>query len=129
MTGRVVHFELPTDDAERAQAFYREAFDWTITPILELNYAIAGTTPSDENGMPTEPGAINGGMLPRQEPVTGPTITIEVDDIEHALARIEQLGGKVARGKFAVGSMGFAAYFSDSEGNLVGLWENAEPAG
>lgn len=24
-----------------------------------------------------------------------------------------------------VGDMGFAAYFEDSEGNLMGLWENA----
>jgi predicted enzyme related to lactoylglutathione lyase len=25
----------------------------------------------------------------------------------------------------AVGDMGFAAYFTDTEGNLMGLWENA----
>jgi predicted enzyme related to lactoylglutathione lyase len=24
-----------------------------------------------------------------------------------------------------VGDMGFAAYFNDSEGNLMGLWQNA----
>jgi hypothetical protein len=27
--------------------------------------------------------------------------------------------------KTAVGDMGFAAYFTDPEGNVVGLWETA----
>jgi len=41
---------------------------------------------------------------------------------------IETGGGKVIRPKMAVGDMGFAAYFKDSEGNVIGLWENAKPA-
>ncbi|WP_424204801.1 VOC family protein [Sulfuricaulis sp.] len=28
---RVVHFELPADDPQRAVAFYEKAFGWTIT--------------------------------------------------------------------------------------------------
>lgn len=126
MTGRVVHFELPADDVERAQAFYRDAFGWTINAMPEMSYTIVGTTPSDENGMPTEPGAINGGMLARQEPITHPVITVDVADIDQALERIERLGGKVVRGRTAVGDMGFAAYFADSEGNVVGLWETVQ---
>ena len=35
-------------------------------------------------------------------------------------------GGTVASERMAVGGMGFAAYFSDTEGNLIGLWESAE---
>ena len=31
----------------------------------------------------------------------------------------------VAGEKMAVGDMGFAAYFKDSEGNVMGLWQNA----
>ena len=34
-------------------------------------------------------------------------------------------GGDVALGRQPVGDMGFTAYFTDTEGNLVGLWENA----
>ena len=33
MSGRVVHFEVPYDDAERAHGFYREVFGWQIQPI------------------------------------------------------------------------------------------------
>jgi uncharacterized protein len=28
---KVVHFELPADDPQRAVAFYEKAFGWTIT--------------------------------------------------------------------------------------------------
>jgi predicted enzyme related to lactoylglutathione lyase len=125
MSGRVVHFEIPADDVERAQAFYRDAFGWTINPMPQMNYTIVGTAPSDENGMPTAAGAINGGMLARQGPITSPVITIEVDDVEQALSQIEKLGGKTAIGKQAVGDMGFAAYFTDPDGNVVGLWQSA----
>jgi uncharacterized protein len=125
VSGKVVHFEIPADDPERAQAFYREAFGWQIDSMPEFQYAMVRTTATNETGMPTEPGAINGGMLRRQEPITTPLITIAVDDIDDALARIEKLGGKTARTRHAVGEMGFAAYFTDPEGNLTGLWQNA----
>lgn len=125
MTDAVVHFELPADDLERAQAFYREAFGWTLNSVPGMGYVLVSTTPTDEQGAPREAGAINGGMLRRQEPVSAPVITIQVESIDQALERIERLGGSVARGRHAVGTMGFAAYVRDTEGNVVGLWENA----
>ncbi len=126
MSGRVVHFELPADDLDRARGFYREAFGWRTDTAPEMDYVMVSTTPTLDNGMPAEPGAINGGMLPRRGPVTAPVITIEVDDIDAALARVESLGGKTARGRQAVGDMGFSGYFVDPEGNLVGLWQSAD---
>jgi predicted enzyme related to lactoylglutathione lyase len=125
MSGRVVHFEMPADDLDRAQGFYQEAFGWQVNPIPQLNYSLVSTTPVDDQGQPTEPGAINGGMLRRGSPVTSPVITVEVDDIDRALMKIEELGGKTMVGRQAVADMGFSAYFADSEGNVVGLWENA----
>lgn len=125
MSARVVHFEVPFDDAERALSFYRDVFDWQIQPLPEMDYNIVSTGPGDDQGMPTEPGYIGGGMLQRQAPVTAPAITLAVDDIDATLATIEEHGGSTVQGKQPVGDMGFAAYFSDSEGNVVGLWQNA----
>ncbi|GAA4707193.1 VOC family protein [Phytohabitans rumicis] len=125
MSGKVVHFELPADDMERAQSFYHDAFGWQITPMPEMSYAMAVTTPTDEQGMPTEPGGINGGLTPRQGSVTSPTLTIGVDSVDEALAAVEKYGGRVVAGRQAVGDMGFVGYFADPEGNVVGLWENA----
>jgi predicted enzyme related to lactoylglutathione lyase len=48
-----------------------------------------------------------------------------VPSIDETLERIPGLGGTVVAGKAAVGEMGFAAYVSDPEGNVVGLWETA----
>jgi len=121
---KVVHFEIPADDIARAQKFYTTVFEWKMNSIPGMGYTILNTTPTGENGMPKEPGAINGGMSERQEPVKSPVITIDVSNIDEALKKIEQNGGKVVRGKEAVGDMGYAAYFKDSEGNFVGLWQN-----
>ena len=122
---KVVHFEVPYDDGERARAFYREAFGWRLDSMPEFDYTAVVTSPTDRDGRPSEPGTVNGGMFRRQEPLTTPVVTIGVDDIDDSLARVEKLGGTVIAGKEPVGSMGFAAYFRDTEGNVMGLWQNA----
>lgn len=123
MAGQVVHFEIPADDVGRAQSFYRDAFGWQVTPMPEMSYTIVTTSAVDEQGMPTEPGAINGGMLARTEPITHPVVVINVDDVDNALERVQGLGGTVLQTKTAVGDMGYSAYFNDPEGNVIGLWQ------
>lgn len=128
MSGKVVHFEVPFDDAERATSFYREVFGWSTTHVPELDYTLVNTGPTDENGWPTEAGFIGGGMLKREAPNDRPTVVIDVADIEATLAKIEAHGGSTVQGRQQVGSMGWAAYFTDAEGNLMGLWQSAEEA-
>jgi uncharacterized protein len=122
----VVHFELPADDVERARTFYRDAFGWNVITVPDMDYTLLGTaTTTDDMGRPTAAGEINGGMFARTEDLTQPLITIAVEDIDAALTKVEQCGGKTLRGRQAVGDMGFTGYFSDSEGTVVGLWQNA----
>ncbi|MEU4195627.1 VOC family protein [Kribbella sp. NPDC026611] len=125
MTGRIVHFEVPYDDGERARAFYRDAFGWNVMEMPELNYTMASTGPVDEQSMPSEPGFINGGMFQRSGELTGPMLTIDVPDIDAAWKTIESHGGERVGEKVPVGDMGFAAYFKDPEGNILGLWQSA----
>lgn len=122
--GKVVHFEIPADDLPRAKKFYSTVFGWSTSEMPEMEYVMLGTTESDENGMPKEPGAINGGMMKRQDPLRHPVVTIDVENIDDALASVKKNGGQVVREKLAVGDMGFTAYFRDSEGNVIGLWQN-----
>lgn len=124
MSGRVVHFEIPFDDGDRARSFYREAFGWELLDMPGMSYTLATTGPTGEQGA-TEPGFINGGMLRRQNPNDTPVLVIEVDDIDVALATIESLGGQTLLGRQQVGEMGWAAYFKDVEGNSMGLWQSA----
>jgi len=121
---KVVHFEIPADNLARAKRFYNTVFGWKMNEIPEMEYVIVGTEESDEDGMPKETGAINGGMLERQDPVKSPVITINVKSIDQAAATIEKNGGKIIRPKMPAGDMGFAAYFKDTEGNVIGLWQN-----
>jgi hypothetical protein len=121
---KVVHFEIPADNLARAKKFYNTVFGWKMNEIPEMEYVMVGTVESDEDGMPKETGAINGGMLERQDPVKSPVITINVKNIDQAAEAIEKNGGKLVRPKMAVGDMGYAAYFKDTEGNVIGLWQN-----
>lgn len=125
MSGQVIHFEIPADEPERAQAFYRDVFGWRINSVPEMEYALLLTADTDENGVVTTPGAINGGMLRRQGAITGPVVTVGVDDLEATLAHVEKAGGTVVVPRTAVGDMGFSAYVTDPEGNVVGLWQTA----
>jgi len=120
---RVVHFEVPAGDLDRAKKFYSNVFGWQIMDMPEMSYVIVTTTDSDEKG-PKNPGAINGGMMKRGS-IKNPVITIEVPDIDSHLKKIEEAGGKVVAPKIAVGDMGFSAYIMDTEGNVMGLWQNA----
>ncbi len=123
---KVVHFEIPADDVKRAEKFYEKTFGWNIDPMPEMEYTIVRTAEVDEKFMPKEVGSINGGMFKRTDELAGVMITIAVKDIDEHLKTIEKNGGKIARKKTAVGDMGFVAYFKDTEGNIVGLWENAK---
>ena len=124
MSGRVVHFEVPYDDAERARSFYADVFGWNIQPMPEMQYTIVSTGPATDQGMPAEPGYIGGGLAERREPLDRPIITIAVDDVNDALERIRANGGSPIGEPIPVGEMGIAAYFEDSEGNRMGLWQN-----
>ena len=130
MTGRVVHFEVPFSDGERARNFYRQAFGWRLNEMPEMKYTGVATGPvSEETGMPSEPGYIGGGMFEREPAFPqGPVITIDVGSIDEALEKIRSLGGEPVGEKTQVGDLGFAAYFKDTEGNVLGLWETASPS-
>jgi predicted enzyme related to lactoylglutathione lyase len=89
-------------------------------------YTTVITTPVDEQTrMPTQPGGINGGMMTRSPEIPGPVLTIEVASIDDALAAIEANGGGTIQARTPIPGMGAFAYFSDSEGNVLGLWESA----
>ena len=124
MSGRIVHFEIPFDDGDRARSFYREAFGWEVAQMPGMDNTMVSTGPTADAG-PSETGFINGGMAQRGDSFTAPTVVVDVEDIDAALEKIEGLGGTTLLTRTPVGDMGFSAYFRDPEGNAVGLWQNA----
>jgi uncharacterized protein len=122
---KIVHFEIPADDISRAKDFYRSTFGWQLDDMPEgMDYTIVRTVDVDEQQMPKEPGAINGGMMKRSSDTPSPVITINVDAIDDALKKVESGGGSTVRPRTEIPGMGAFAYFKDTEGNVMGLWEN-----
>ena len=123
MKGRIGHFEIPADNVQRATEFYKKTFEWSVQPVPQMDYTMVTTTESNAEGRPNSPGAINGGMGKRGGPLKNTVVTVIVDDIDAALKLIGKNGGKTVQKKQSIGDMGFTAYFSDTEGNTVGLYQ------
>lgn len=121
---KVVHFEIPIDNLDRAKKFYEENFGWKLQDVPDLSYTMAVTTEVGEDWMPKEPGAINGGMLKRNNAVPVPSFAIDVQNIDEVIEKIKASGGEIVKEKTSVGPMGFVAYFKDTEGNILSLWQN-----
>ncbi len=126
---KVQHFEIAVDDISRAKKFYESLFGWK---TMEMPMAEGGvyvglqTGPVDEKYKPNEPGYIGGGMFKRDShlPMSGTTVAITVENLDAMLERVKTSGGTVIMGKTEVGGMGFYAYMKDTEGNVIGLWQN-----
>jgi len=124
MSGEVVHFEIPADDLKRARSFYEKTFGWKLT-VMPDDYTMVATGEGDSEGMPKNPGYIGGGITTRANHVKAPVVVIMVDDIDASAKTIQKNGGKILQGKQPIGdgSMGFAGYFRDPEGNVVGIYQ------
>lgn len=120
---KVVHFELPFDDMARAKKFYQKAFGWEMTDVPEMEYVMAITAPLDSNRKYKEAGAINGGLFKREKKVNAPVIAIQVASVDEAVKRVEKAGGKVIIPKIMMGNMGYYARVADTEGNVIGVWQ------
>lgn len=95
MVSRVLHFEIPVDDPERAGAFYSAVFSWHVDRWGPLDYWSLTT------GEPPGPGA-EGALSPRTEEAPGVVVYMGVDDIETALDRVKQAGGTALTEKMPI---------------------------
>ena len=121
---KVVHFEIPFDNKERAMKFYTESFGWRLTDMPQMNYVIAQSVDVDETQMPKEPGAINGGLFQRPKEAPSPTIYVDVKSVDAAIKKVQAAGGKVVTPNTPIPGMGAYARVSDTEGNVIGLFQS-----
>jgi len=125
---RVVHFEIHADDPQRAVNFYQNVFGWQINKWEGPEDYWLVTT-----GANNEPG-INGAILQRRGPINSDAViayvcTIDVPDIDEAIAKATSQGGTVALPKMPVPGVGWLAYYKDSEGNIFGMLQTDAAAG
>lgn len=128
---KVQHFEIPVDDIARAKKFYESAFGWGTMdfPMPGMQYVGLHTGPVDDKQMWKEAGFINGGMFQRNPkfPLQGPTVAMTVENIDVAIGKVKAAGGTVVMEKMQVADMGLYAYVKDTEGNIIGIWQNLKP--
>ena len=116
MTNRVIHFEIPVDDSDRAGAFYHDVFGWNIERFGPVDYWNMTT------GAEPGPGA-EGALSPRADTPEGVVVYVGVDNIDDAMDKVKQAGGSLLTEKMPIPTMGWSAHFRDSEGNLIGLFQ------
>ena len=90
---RVIHFEIPAADPERALKFYHKVFGWKFDKWAgPMEYWMVTT------GVDGVPG-INGGMLKKPGPVSVTTNTIGVESVDVAIEAATSAGGKLVMPK------------------------------
>ena len=130
MNHGVVHFEIPADDPDKLASFYGDLFGWQVEKMPGgMEYWGLRTVPTDDKGMPTEPGGINGGLMRRQAPDQRPINYVNVESIDEYVGKAKSLGASVMVEKMSVPGMGWFAQLVDPQGNPFALWQTDMSAG
>lgn len=108
--------DISVDDVDRARAFYRELFGWTVEP---------GPPEAGGYTMCLLDGRAVAAIGPKMDPTasTAWTTYLAVDDADATAARIVEAGGTVPLPPFDVLDVGRLALAIDPGGALVGLWQ------
>jgi len=128
----VVHFEVPAEDPDKLSDFYTKLFDWKINKVPmggNNDYWVVSTVDTTEQGMPTEPGAINGGIYKRQGPQDRTMNYVNVESVDDYVKKATGLGATVVVQKTPIPGMGWFAQVTDPQGNTFGLFQNDGSAG
>jgi uncharacterized protein len=113
MAGEVVHIEIVSGDADRAQRFWGGLFGWQFgdSGMEGMDYRMAQTGP--------ESGAA---IYAAEEGRGHPKYYFATDDIDGSIATVRELGGESGE-KNPVPGHGWFAACKDSEGNEFHLWQ------
>ena len=119
----IVHFDIATDNPERAKEFYESLFDWKmINPPEMTDYYLIETKDLDGNS------GVGGGLGKRGDSSQKITSYIGVDSIEKYTNKVSQLDGSVVQPKMSVPGWGYLSICMDTEGNTFGLWQDDKKA-
>ena len=117
----MVHFELPFDDAARANKFYADIFGWESSKFDGQEEYYLQQTGGDD-----EPYGIGGALIERAAALNrrGTLIVLGVDDLDAYIAKVTAAGSEIVTPRTAIPGVGYFANFRDTEGNVVGMFED-----
>ena len=118
--GDITHVDIPADDVGRATTFYSGLFGWQIAEVPGYEGYPMWQAPNKISG---------GGIARRGDGLTSIRTYVEVDSIDDILARVTELGGRVAMEKSPISETSWYAAVEDTEGNVMGLYEGTTDPG
>jgi predicted enzyme related to lactoylglutathione lyase len=111
---RPVHFEYHSSDPEKTNAFFKDIFGWEVSKFPgPVEYFLVKTGAS-------QPG-IDGGVMRSKDGQPRTINTIEVENVDACLLKIQAAGGQVCLPKMAIPGVGWLAYAMEPMGNLFGI--------
>lgn len=115
----VVHFEIGGTDRKQLERFYAQLFDWKLDSHDSMNYTMIDTGVQ---------GSIGGGISGPTPggPPAWVTFYVHVDDLQAALDKAGNLGGKTVVPPTPIPNTGSFALFTDPQGNCIGLFKGEE---
>ena len=124
---KVVHFEMPFDDSERANKFYADVFGWQASKFAggPEDYYLQQTGPDDETY------GISGALIERAAALNrgGTLVVIAVDDLDAYIGKVTAAGAEIVTPRTVIPGVGYFANFRDTEGNVVGMFMDDNSAG
>lgn len=114
--GKMVHFDIPVDDTEKAKNFYGTVFGWKFTEVQPGMYWLVEAGAKEEMG-------INGAIMKRRDPGQPISSYLSCENIDKTIGMITQNGGEIVVPKSPVPGMGWFAFFKDPDKNIVGIWQ------
>src|SRR4051794_10719983 len=120
MHGTIAHVAINADDLAATRGFYETLFGW------EFSEYMPGFLRS------TSAGDVIAAIQQRRDLLDGvrtnaPEVTVEVDDVDAAVAGATASGGAVVMEKATIPGVGDLAFFTDPSGNLVGVIRYSGP--
>ena len=119
---KVVHFELPFDDAARANQFYADVFGWESSKFEggPEEYYLQQTGGDDE------PYGIGGALIERAAALNrgGTLVVLGVDDLDAYIGKVTAAGAEIVTPRTPIPGVGYFANFRDTEGNVVGMFQD-----
>jgi predicted enzyme related to lactoylglutathione lyase len=116
--GRIVHFELVAQDADRASEFWNGLFGWNVGKSTMEGFDYRMFDLGEGQG---------GAIYPAEQGPGAPIVYFDTDDIEASIAKVRELGG-TADDKQPVPTHGWFASCKDTEGTSFSLWQSDENA-
>jgi len=107
----VVHAEIRTADPDATRAFFSKLFDWSYSDGAYPGYTFVDT--GVDGALPTA-------ISPLQGDGDAVLFFVGVADVDAALKRAEELGGRIVQSTQSVPGVSFGV-LADPQGHLVGV--------